>query len=311
MRPVRMGVIGVGSMGFNHARVCSGLPQVDLVALVDSDADRVRNVAEQFSTRAFTQPRDILHLVDAVTIVAPTAYHYDLTRLFLENGVHVLVEKPITVRSQEGRELDKMAQERGLILQVGHLERFNPAVLKLQELVRKPVSLEFHRLSPRTARNLDVSISWDLMIHDLDILLSLLGEDIVDIQASGVSVYSKFEDIASVQLRSQSGVMAHLVASRNSAERSRGVKVTEADGRVIWVDFIAQSVSVATIDDEGKAGVPKAEPVETAEPLKSELAHFAQCILEHRVPLVSASDGVRALELAELVRSHMTVSRVS
>ena len=310
MKPIRMGVIGVGSMGFNHARVCAELESTELVAVVDSDLERAKSVAEQFHARAFADPRELLGLVDAVSIVAPTAYHYELARLFLENGVHVLVEKPITVEAEEGRALVELARERDLVLQVGHLERFNPAVVKLREIIDNPILLECHRLSAKTARNLDVGISWDLMIHDYDILLSLLSDEVEGISAQGTSVYSDFEDIALVQLRFKGGAIANLIASRNSAERSRGLKVTEASGRVIWLDYINQSISVATIGADGRPGAPEAIPLEKVEPLKSELDHFALCVNEHKVPLVSGADGLKALELAIRVRAKMDVKRV-
>lgn len=310
MNPFRMGVIGVGSMGYNHARVCAELPGVELVAVVDSNEAVAQGVAEKFSAKYYTDPHELLGQVDGVAVVTPTAFHYDASKLFMENGIHVLVEKPITVAAPEARELVEIAKAKDLVLQVGHLERFNPAVVKLREMVRCPIMLEAHRLSAVTNRNLDVGISWDLMIHDYDIMLNLMQEEVTEINAQGTSVYSDFEDIASVQLRFKGGAMAHLIASRNSAERSRGLKVTESDGRVLIVDFINQTLQVSTIGSDGRPTPLEYIPIEKAEPLKEELAHFAYCATEHQKPLVSGTDGLRALELAIRVRAKMNIVKL-
>ncbi|MDO5295469.1 MAG: Gfo/Idh/MocA family oxidoreductase [bacterium] len=311
MSPFRMGVVGVGSMGYNHARVCAELPEVELVAVVDSNENVAQSVAEKFSAQYYTNPQELLGRVDGVAIVTPTAFHYDSSKLFMENGVHVLVEKPITIAAPEAKELVEIAKAKNLVLQVGHLERFNPAIVKLREMVRCPIMLEAHRLSAMTNRNLDVGISWDLMIHDYDIMLNLMQEEVVDICAQGTSVYSDYEDIASVQLRFQSGAIAHLVASRNSAERSRGLKVTERDGRVLLVDFIEQTLQVSTIGQDGRPTPFENIPIAKAEPLKEELAHFAYCATEHQTPLVSGTDGLRALELAIRVRAKMNIVKLN
>ncbi len=305
MRQVRLGVIGVGSMGYNHARVCAEAPEIELVAVIDRDAERARFVADKFHTQCVTSLEDLIGKVDAVSIVSPTDTHYDLTKYFLERDVHVLVEKPITVEAAEGHELVEIAKKRNLILQVGHLERFNPAVQKLQGIIKEPVLVECHRLSAKTDRNLDVGVSWDLMIHDYDILLSMLRDTVSDINAMGTSVYSDFEDVALVQLRFAGGPIATLTASRNSSERTRGLKVTEADGRVLWLDFINQSLSFSVLGEDGRPMPTEPIPVEKEEPLKSELVHFIKCIQEHKVPLVSGEDGVKALELAMRVRDKM------
>ena len=310
MKPFRMGVVGVGSMGYNHARVCAELPEVELVAVVDGREAAAKSAAEKFSAEYYTDARELLGKVDGVSIVTPTACHYEHSKLFLHNGVHVLVEKPITVDAPEGRELVELADKNGLILQVGHLERFNPAIVKLREMVRRPVLLEASRLSAVTDRNLDVGISWDLMIHDYDIMLDLLREEVVDINAQGTSVYSDYEDIASVQLRFQGGAMAHLIASRNSAERSRILKITESDGRVLLADYINQTLQTAEIGADGRPAPAENIPVAKVEPLKEELAHFVHCAAEHKTPLVSGADGLKALELAIRVRSKMNVVKL-
>ncbi|MBQ7567436.1 Gfo/Idh/MocA family oxidoreductase [bacterium] len=310
MKPFRIGVVGVGSMGYNHARVCAELPEFELVAVADSNPSVAQTVAEKFSAECYTDASALLGKVDAVSIVAPTVLHYSLSRMFMENGVHVLVEKPITVEAAEARELAELAEANHLVFQVGHLERFNPAVVKLRELLRQPIFVETHRLSGKTTRNLDVGVSWDLMIHDYDLVLSLIQDEVTGISAQGTSVYSDFEDLASVQLRFKNGTMAHLSASRNSAERSRGMKVTEADGRVLFVDFIAQTLSVAVLGSNGLPTPAEAVPIEKAEPLKDELIHFAHCLAEHKTPLVSGFDGLRALELAIRVRDKMNIVKL-
>ena len=225
----------------------------------------------------------------------------------MEHNIHVLVEKPITVSAEEAGNLVKIAEERGLILQVGHLERFNPAVIKLRELLRNPALIEVHRLSGPTKRNLDVGIVWDLMIHDFDILLSFYNSPAVYVSALGVSVYSEHEDIANVQLRLANGAMASLTASRNSGERKRYMKITEDDGRVYLLDFIEQSLTVSHPGENGLPLPAESVPIEKDEPLKLEIRSFAESVLNKKAPAVSGADGKRALELAAEVYKNMQV----
>lgn len=305
MEPVRVGVVGIGSMGFNHARVYSELPQTELVGIVDVDEARVKQCAERFHTQGFVSHEELFDKVQAVNIVSPTPLHFPLAMEFLKRGIHVLVEKPITVDVVQAKRLVEYAKRKNLVLQVGHLERFNPAVVKLRQTVGRPVLIECHRLSGPTDRSLDVGIIWDLMIHDFDILISLLKSPVVEISAMGTSIYSDFEDIAQVQLRFKCGAIASLVASRNSGERKRFLKITEETGRVLSLDFIDQSLSIMRPGTDGRPLENEQVHIEKEEPLVSELSQFAECVSMHKAPLVSGEDGKRALELAMQVLGRM------
>lgn len=309
MEPVRVGVVGVGSMGANHARVYSELPQTELVGLVDVDEARVKEFAGRFNCQHFSSHEALFDKIDAVNIVSPTAMHYSLAMDFLKRGIHVLVEKPITVDLEQAKRLVEYAKRKNLVLQVGHLERFNPAVIKLRQTVGKPVLVECHRLSGTTDRNLDVGIVWDLMIHDFDILISLIKSPVVEISAMGTSIYSDFEDIAQVQLRFECGTIASLVASRNSGERKRRLKITEETGRVLSLDFIDQSLTISRPGADGRPLPSEQVYIEKEEPLVLELSHFAECVSLHKTPMVSGEDGKRALELAMHVLARMKTVR--
>ena len=310
MEPVRVGVIGIGSMGKNHARVCAELPQIELVGIVDVDEARVRPLAERYHTTYYRDYRELYDKVEAVVIVSPTPLHYQIALDFLERGIHVLVEKPITVDVEQAKELVAAAKHRNLVLQVGHLERFNPAVMKLKQIVGEPALIECHRLSGPTTRNLDVGVVWDLMIHDFDILLSLFKSTVVEINAMGSSVYSDFEDLANVQIRFDSGTIASLIASRNSGERKRRLKITETTGRVLSLDFINQTLVISRPGPDGRPLGVEPVHIDKEEPLVLELRHFAECVVLHKKPMVSGEDGKRALELAMHVLSDMHMVRL-
>lgn len=307
MEPIRVGVVGIGSMGINHARVYSELPQTELVGVVDVDEERAKSCAERYHTQGFTSYESLFDKVQAVNIVSPTAWHFSLAMEFLRRGIHVLVEKPITVDLDQAKRLVAYAKRKNLVLQVGHLERFNPAVMKLKQIIGTPVLVECHRLSGPTSRNLDVGIIWDLMIHDFDILLNLFKSPVVEISAMGTSIYSDFEDIAQVQLRFECGAIASLVASRNSGERKRRLKITEETGRVLALDFIDQSITISRPGADGRPLPSEPVLIEKEEPLVRELSNFAECVALHKTPMVSGEDGKKALELAMQVLSRMNV----
>ena len=306
MKPVKVGVIGVGSMGVNHARVYSELPNTELVGIADTDHDRGRLQAKKVGTEFFPNAASLIAKgVQAVTIAVPTSHHYSLAVELIENGIHVLVEKPITIDLIQAKSLVDLSKKNHCVLQVGHLERFNPAVRKLKSVMGSPVFLESQRISHPTNRNLDVGIVWDLMIHDLDILLNLVKSPVVDFQAMGVSVYSDFVDIAQVQLFFKNGVAVSLLASRLSGEKQRSLRVTEDSGRTLSLDFMNQTLCAMRPPRSGHPVPPEVFPVEKEEPLKLELSHFADCVTNHRTPLVSGDDGKRALELAMQVLARM------
>lgn len=306
MDPVKVGVVGIGSMGVHHARVYSELPNTELLGLVDIDQSKGQLCSQQFGTEFFTDYRKLIERgVEAVNIAVPTSLHYPLAMDFLQHGVHVLVEKPITVDLLQAKRLVDLSKKNHCILQVGHLERFNPAVRKLRSVVGRSVFLESQRISYPTNRNLDVGVVWDLMIHDLDILINLVKSPVVEIHAMGVSVYSDFEDVAQVHLLFKNGVAASLLASRISGDKQRSLRVTEDTGRTLVLDFMNQTLCALRPPRSGHPVPPEFLPVEKDEPLKLELSHFADCVANHRTPLVTGEDGKRALELAMQVLARM------
>lgn len=292
-------------MGIHHARIYSELPQTELVGVVDISETRGRACADRYGTDYLSDYQTLFDRVDAVNIVVPTSLHYQLAVEFLRREVHVLVEKPITVDLIQAKRLIDLSKKTGCILQVGHLERFNPAVKRLREEMGQAVYIETQRLSHPTNRNLDVGVVWDLMIHDLDILINLVNSPVVEIHAVGLSVYSDFEDIAQVQLIFKNGVVASLLASRVSGEKLRKLKVTEEDGRTLSLDFIDQTLVEMNPPHLGKSVPPEYLSVHKDEPLRLELSHFADCVRMHKTPLVSGEDGKRALELAMQVLARM------
>ncbi len=295
-------------MGVHHARVYSELPQTELVGVVDINEARGKLCSEQFGTDFFTDYQELFDKgVQAVNIAVPTSLHYPLAMEFLKRQIHVLVEKPITVDLIQAKRLVELSKRKHCILQVGHLERFNPAVGKLREVMGRPVHLEAQRLSYPTNRNLDVGVVWDLMIHDLDILLNLVNSPVVEIHAMGVQAYSQFEDVAQVHLLFKNGVAASLLASRISGEKLRTLKVTEDTGRTLRLDFINQTLSIHRPPRNGRTLPPEYLPIEKDEPLRLELSHFADCVAMHKRPLVSGEDGKRALELAMHVLARMKI----
>lgn len=306
MEPVKVGVVGIGSMGVHHARVYSELPNTELLGVVDINEAHGRALAEQFNTELFTDYRALIERgVEAVNIAVPTSLHYPLAVDFLQHSVHVLVEKPITVDLIQAKSLVDLSKSKNRILQVGHLERFNPAVRKLKSVIGRPVFLESQRIGYPTNRNLDVGVVWDLMIHDLDILLDLVKSPVVEIHAMGVSVYSDFEDVAQVHLLFKNGVAASLLASRISGDKQRSMRVTEDSGRTLILDFMNQTLCAMRPPRSGHAVPAEYMPVEKDEPLKLELSHFADCVANHRTPIVTGDDGKRALELAMQVLARM------
>lgn len=307
-KKIRVAVIGIGNMGRHHARIYSEMENVDLAGIVDTKKDITESFAGKLQTKYYPDYKDLYGKVDAVNIAAPTHLHYQITKDFLERDIHVLIEKPITTDLNQAKELVALANKRDLILQVGHLERFNPAMMEFKRLINEPLFIEAQRMSFPTNRNLDVGIVWDLMIHDLDILLNIVKSDIEDISATGISVYSDFEDLAMVKILFKNGCLARLVSSRVSGEKLRQMKVIE-NGRTLHLDFVNQAVTLMRPPINGKPNTFEHIYVEKGEPLKLEINHFIECVAQHKTPLVTGEDGKRALELAMQILSSMKILR--
>jgi predicted dehydrogenase len=304
---VRVAVVGVGALGQHHARVYADLPEAKLAGVYDADAGRAAAIAARHSIRAFGGLRELMDEADAISVAVPTVDHHRVARELLDAGKDVLVEKPMTARLDEAEDLIRLARERGAILQVGHIERFNPAVEPLRKAARNPRFIEVHRLSPFSPRSLDVDVVLDLMIHDLDIVLQLDGSPAVQVDAVGVPILTDKVDIANARLRFASGLIANLTASRVSAEKVRKFRVFSPK-TYISVDFAARSAQVYRLV-QGEAG-PEITSERTAapeeEPLRRQLAAFVTAVRDRSEPVVGGNDGLRALSLAHAVLSRMT-----
>ena len=309
-KPIGVAVVGVGSMGKNHARVFSEIPNVKLVGLSDINEETAREYAKKFHTEYFKDYRDLFDKIDAVCLAVPTSLHHKMAMDFLNHGVHVFVEKPITNMLFEAKEIVDLAKEKDLVLQVGHLERFNPAVIQFKKMLKSPVYIQSSRIGYPSKRNLDIGVIWDLMIHDLDILLTIVKSPVADVQAYGLSLYSKKEDIAHVQILFENGAIASLLASRISGERQRTLKVIEPL-RTFNLDFINQTLSVVNLPKEGHTNPPEFIPIRKSEPLRLELEHFTECVIGHKTPLVTGEDGKNALQLAIKAVDNMKMVKMS
>ncbi|MDZ4857439.1 MAG: Gfo/Idh/MocA family oxidoreductase [Candidatus Hydrogenedentes bacterium] len=309
MTPIRVGVVGVGHLGFHHARVYSGLAEVQLVGVVDRDVDRAIKASAEFGAPMFTACEELLaEGVDAVSVVVPTSEHRDVALQCIGSGADVLVEKPIAATIEEAESIVEAARKRGRLVQVGHIERFNGAVVALMEAVKNPRFIECHRLSPYPNRGEDVSVVLDLMIHDLEILLALVGSGVAQVDAVGVPVFSKYEDIANARIRFENGCVANVTCSRVSMEKMRKIRIFANDAYVS-TDYSAQEVIVyrkkpiELTPDMTPMELIDIEPLEVhkEEPLKRELESFVSCVRTRSRPLVSGDDALNALRLAQQV----------
>jgi predicted dehydrogenase len=313
MKLVRIGVIGAGVMGERHCRVCANLPRVELVGVVDPDQERGRQVAEAYETTFFADHRALFSQVDAVTIAASTPSHYALATEFLEQGLHTMVEKPITETIEEAQQLVQMADERGLILQVGHIERFNPAFIELKHVTEgmRLIGINMRRLSPFDTSNTDVDVIRDLMIHDLDLAATLVESELEEIAAWGRSISTGAIDHAVANLSFRGGPIATLFASRITEQKVRAIEII-ADGAYVEADLLNKTVMVHrrtfpqyldnhNITKYRQESIIERIHVPMFEPLMLELRHFADCVRQNRPSDVPGHDGLRALELAEAV----------
>ena len=302
MNRIKCAVIGAGYLGKFHAEKYASLPDCDLVAVVDTNAQVAQSVAARHGAQALSDYAPLLGQVDAVSIVVPTRLHHAVSRDFLNAGSHVLVEKPMTVTVAEADELIAIAKTKQLILQVGHLERFNPAVMGLDSSPEKPLFIESHRLSPFNPRANDVSVVLDLMIHDIDIILSLVDSEVERMDASGTAVLTQDTDIANARLTFKNGCVANVTASRISMKQERKMRMFRPNA-YISVDFQNR---ILTKHQTGKKemfpGIPEIETeksvFESGDALLEEIKHFMRCIHSGKKPLVSGEAGKRALQTA-------------
>ncbi len=302
MGKVRVAVVGIGYLGEFHAQKYYRMPGVELIGVVDIDRRRANRVAQQYRTKAYTNYPEIFDKVDAVSIVVPTQFHYQVARDFLRQGVDVLLEKPITNTLRQAEELIKIARERNLIFQVGHLERFNTAVTAMRQLLTQPLFIESQRLSPFPQRGIDVDVVLDLMIHDIDIILSIVNSRIKRVEAVGVPILTDKVDIADAWIRFENGCVANINASRVSQNSNRKLGIFQPDS-YISLDYHAPKLSVYRKNARGsKKRVPSVRmediKLKRNDPLEEELKSFINSVLTRHPPLVSGIEGKKALEVA-------------
>src|SRR5437870_36838 len=306
---INVAVIGVGAFGRNHARVCQKLTlqgeAVRLVGVVDADLARADAVAREFGCRGFGSIEQLTTThseVQAASVAVPTFQHFQIARALMESGVDVLIEKPVTAALDEADELIRLAQRLGRIAQVGHLERFNPAIRATLSLITHPMFFEVHRLSRFTPRSLDIDVVLDLMIHDLDVVLTFVNSPIKEIRAVGLPILSEKADIANVRMEFESGCVANFTASRVSTERVRKLRFFQP-GQYVSLDYGRQDVLVFSVGNDGQPSpnpqITVSKPQITAEePLRAEIAAFLEAVATRSQPVVSLEDGRRALSVA-------------
>ena len=295
MKNLRVGVVGVGHIGSNHARIYSELAKADLVAILDIDPARADEIGGKHKTKVAASLNELADMVDAASIATPTSAHFSIARDLLAQGKHLLIEKPITEKTSDARELAEMAAEKGLVLQVGHVERFNPVLSALEQRLTHPRFIEAHRLSPYPNRSTEIGVVLDLMIHDLEIILHLVNSTMENIDAVGVPVLSRGEDIANARLRFASGCIANVTSSRISPERMRKIRVFQEDA-YLSLDYQGQSGEIYRRVNGQITREPVA--IEKEEPLRQQLTSFVDCALTGGEPKVSGSHAAAALELA-------------
>jgi predicted dehydrogenase len=342
MAKIKVAVLGTGSLGQHHARIYSELHAagaVELTGIYDAHAETARRVAEKHKLRVFNSIAEAADASDALNIVTPTTTHFDIAKTLLARGKHVLVEKPMTDSSAQAAELVELAQQKNCVLQVGHVERFNPVFTFLQTVATEPKFIECHRLSPYPARSMDVGVVLDLMIHDLDVVLAFVNSPVTSVDAVGIPVLSKSEDIANVRLRFANGCVANLTASRISPERMRKIRVFSGPTNPCYIslDYRVQEGFIYRVARDGeqetpfikkimaaKLGIGKDSaivsefsgkkivrepvPITKDEPLKLELQHFIECVRQKQTPKVSGASAKLALDLAfEITRQIQSI----
>ncbi|PYK40198.1 MAG: oxidoreductase [Verrucomicrobia bacterium] len=295
MKNLRVGVVGVGHIGSNHARLYAETPSAEFSAIYDVDLAKANAIAKQYRVTPAQSLDEFVEMVDAASIATPTNTHYEVARSLLARGKHLLIEKPITDNAAHAGELAELAAQNGLILQVGHVERFNPVLSALEERLTHPRFIEAHRLSPYPERSTDIGVVLDLMIHDLEIILHLVRSPVQTIDAVGVAVLSRGEDIANARLRFEDGCVANITSSRISPERMRKIRVFQEDA-YLSLDYEKQSGEIYR-RAEGRITREKVE-IAREEPLKHQLVSFVECARSGRQPRVSGFQAIAALELA-------------
>jgi len=316
MKRLRVGVLGVGHLGSLHARMYAEIPSAEFIGVMDTDAARADAIARDLHVASFRTAEELLNQVSAVSIAAPTRAHFELARLAIQAGVHVLIEKPMASTIEEASSIVKLAKEKKVKVQIGHIERFNPALLALQKYELRPMFVESHRLAQFNPRGTDVAVVLDLMIHDIDIIVSLVHSPVASIEANGVAVVSDTIDIANARIQFENGCVANVTASRISQKKMRKMRLFQKDA-YISIDFSEGLAEVFRLRDDGdtagkntmllgeidsgaiKRSIVYEQPeVKEVNALKYELERFVDAVQHDREPPVTGAEGLRALTLA-------------
>jgi len=313
MKKLRVGVVGAGYLGKFHAEKYSQMDDVELVGIADLNRVQAESVSKKVKTNAYTDYRDLIGKTDAVSVVVPTPAHFEVSRDFLENDIDILIEKPITTTLAEADELISISAARGLIIQVGHLERFNPAILALKDIVKNPRFIESHRLSIFKERGTDVSVVLDLMIHDIDIISCFVKSEIKSIHAAGIPVVTGLADIANTRLEFMNGCVANVTASRISTKNERKIRLFQQDA-YISVDFANNEITVVRKKESKKESLIPGMEIkqicfEKSDALKDELTAFVKAVSRREVPEVTGQVGRDALKVALSVMDQIDSSK--
>lgn len=302
MKKLRVGVVGVGYLGQFHTEKYANMENTELVGVVDLDKTKADQIAARFNTSSFLNHQDLINKIDAASIVVSTPEHYAVAKDFLNNGIDVMIEKPITTSIAEADELIALAKEKNLLIQVGHLERFNPAVVALRGIIKKPMFIESHRLSFYKERGIDVSVVLDLMIHDIDLISNFVGSKLKAIHASGVPVISEHVDIANARLEFSTGCVANITASRISTKNERKIRLFQKDA-YISVDFTSHKITIIRKTGTNKKSLIPGMEIENisfhqGDALKDELVSFVKAVQNRTTPEVTGEMGRDALKIA-------------
>ena len=295
MDKIRVGVIGVGHLGSIHAKIYKEVKNCSLVGVSDIDKARLNQISSVLNVSVYTNYKELLDKVEAVSIAVPTKLHYKIAYDFLKHKIHTLIEKPFTTDLKQADSLIKLAKKNKLILQVGHIERFNSVFSATKKIIREPKFIECHRLSPFPNRSLDIGVVLDLMIHDIDIVLGLVNSPIKKIDAVGVPVLTQFEDIANARITFKNGCVCNLTASRVSDEWMRKVRIFQKD---TYISLDYRDAQACVYKKKGLKITKVDLPIEKEEPLQKELESFLSCIIEHKEPIVSGAVAKEALRVA-------------
>jgi predicted dehydrogenase len=327
MKKVRVGVLGTGHLGKLHTKMLNQIPVCNFVGIYDSNAEQVKIAANEYRVKAFSKIDELLNSVDAVSIAATTSAHYELAKKCFEKNIHVFVEKPITATIEQAEELVKISEDKNLKLQVGHIERFNPALLSLEKYIKEPMFIQTDRLSQFNPRGTDVAVVLDLMIHDIDIILSLVKDEVKNIEASGVAVVSDTIDIANARIQFKKGAVANVTASRISQKKMRKMRIFQRDNyialdfitgvsevyRLVPLDEKANSAAISFgeigIGDRKKRVVYEQPEIKEVNALRYELELFVNAVLNDKKPEVSGLDGLNALRVADIILKKIDESK--